>query len=50
MRFRNFCAEIFKVGFIGFGGGNALVPVMEEAFVRNEDFDEDQETYDQDVM
>ena len=50
MTFKGFCAEIFKVGFIGFGGGNALVPVMEDAFVRNEDFDEDQETYDKDVI
>lgn len=50
MRFKDFCREIFKVGFIGFGGGNALVPVMEDAFVRNDDFDEDQETYDKDVI
>ena len=50
MQFKGFCSEIFKVGFIGFGGGNALVPVMEDAFVRNEDFDEDQETYDKDVI
>ena len=50
MQFKGFCSEIFKVGFIGFGGGNALVPVMEDAFVRNKDFDEDQETYDKDVI
>ncbi|MCR4842885.1 MAG: chromate transporter [Eubacterium sp.] len=50
MLFSKFCAEIFKVGFIGFGGGNALVPVMEDAFVKNEDFDEVQETYDKDVL
>ncbi len=50
MGFGHFCAEIFKVGFIGFGGGNALVPVMEDAFVRNEDFGEDRETFDKDVI
>lgn len=50
MQFKGFCSEIFKVGFIGFGGGNALVPVMEDAFVRNDDFDEDQATYDKDVI
>ncbi len=50
MKLKSFCSEIFKVGFIGFGGGNALVPVMEDAFVRNDDFDEDQKTYDKDVL
>ncbi|SDB32075.1 chromate transporter [Eubacterium oxidoreducens] len=49
-KFKDFCIEIFKVGFVGFGGGNALVPVMEEAFVRNDEFDEDQKTYDKDVL
>lgn len=50
MDFKNFCASIFKVGCIGFGGGNALVPIMEEAFIKNESVKETEEDFDRDVI
>lgn len=50
MNFREFCINIFKVGCVGFGGGNALVPVLEDTFIKSDSLKETEEDFDRDVI
>lgn len=45
-----FCRRMFKVGCIGFGGGNALVPVLEAEFLPEDASEEERSAYDRDVV
>ncbi len=41
MKYKDLCrvaASMFKIGCIGFGGGSALIPIMEKESVENNDF------------
>lgn len=44
------CKKMFEVGCIGFGGGNALVPILEDAFVDENDNGETAKALDKDVV
>ena len=48
--FMIFCRRMFKMGCIGFGGGNALVPVLEAEFLPENGSAEDRTAYDRDVV
>lgn len=45
----SFLGSMFKVGCIGFGGGSALIPIMEQEVIREQKIDKE-ENYDKDVM
>ncbi len=49
MRFTDFIKNIFKVGCIGFGGGSALVPVLEDVLIKNASLDTSN-NFDKDVI
>lgn len=49
MKFITFLLKIFKIGCIGFGGGSALIPVMEEEFIGEGKLDT-KENFDNDVI
>lgn len=49
MRLGTFAGLMGKVGCIGFGGGSALIPVIEDVFLVKKDFDT-KENYDKDVI
>ena len=40
---------MFRVGLIGFGGGNALIPILEQAAVEEQKL-VNQEEYEEDVV
>lgn len=46
---KKFAWLMAKVGCIGFGGGSALIPVIEDVFLKKEELDT-QENYDRDVV
>jgi chromate transporter len=49
MKFSVFLLQMFKIGCIGFGGGSALIPVMEEEFIGEGKLDT-KENFDRDVI
>lgn len=49
MRLLTFAGLMAKVGCIGFGGGSALIPVIEDVFLKKEKY-ETKENYDKDVL
>lgn len=44
------CKKMFEVGCIGFGGGNALIPILEDAFIDDKDNGETAAALDRDVV
>lgn len=48
-QFCKFLLSMFKIGCIGFGGGSALIPVMEQEFLGDEKLDT-KENFDKDVL
>lgn len=50
MTFKEFCVNIFKVGCVGFGGGNALVPILEDTFIKQGSLKETEDDFDRDVI
>lgn len=48
-RFRRFLSSMLKVGCIGFGGGSALIPVIEREIIEKQGLDT-KENYDKDVI
>lgn len=49
MKFTTFLWKMFKIGCIGFGGGSALIPVMEEQFIGEGKLDT-KEHFDNDII
>lgn len=49
MKLSTFLLKVFKIGCIGFGGGSALIPVMEEEFIGKGKLDT-KENFDNDVI
>lgn len=49
MKFTDFIKNIFKVGCIGFGGGSALVPILEDVLIKNASLDTSN-NFDKDVI
>ncbi|MDO4975100.1 MAG: chromate transporter, partial [Alphaproteobacteria bacterium] len=49
-KFSSLLKKMFEVGCIGFGGGNALVPILEDAFVDENDNGETAKALDKDVV
>lgn len=46
----NLCRKMFEVGCIGFGGGNALIPILENAFVDKKGWEKTLQELDKDVL
>lgn len=49
MDFIKFLLKIAQIGCIGFGGGNALIPVIEQALLKNSN-KEEREAFDRDII
>jgi chromate transporter len=45
----SFLFSMFKIGCIGFGGGNALIPLLEEEFIGEDKLDT-RENFDKDIL
>ena len=51
--FSRFILKMFKIGCIGFGGGSALIPVMEREFIGTDDAHrklDTKENFDKDIL